>query len=133
MFRLRACLKIRRGTITKPALHGVLLSGCLLVAGCASTVIPSSSDNASDVSRNPVEVTPIDALRGQVAGVNEEVRFVVLRFPVGQMPAIGQRLSVYRDGNLVGMVRVSGPHRDINTVADLIQGSASVGDEVRDR
>ncbi|HVR37011.1 MAG TPA: hypothetical protein VMS21_14290 [Methylomirabilota bacterium] len=110
-----------------------MLSGCLLVAGCASPAIPSSDDDASDIPRNPVEVTPIDALRGRVAGVNEEVRFVVLRFPVGQMPAVGRRLYVYRDGNLVGMVRVSGPHRDINTVADLMQGNASVGDEVRDR
>ena len=132
MFRLRVRFKLRRGPDSKPAL-GLLLSGCLLAAGCASRAIPSSDDNASDIPLNPVEVTPIDALRGRVAGVNEEVRFVVLRFPVGRMPAVGQRLYVYREGNLVGMVRVSGPHRDINTVADLMQGNASVGDEVRDR
>ena len=42
-------------------------------------------------------------------------------------------MFVYRDGLKVGEVKISGPTRDNNTVADLISGVANKGDEVRDR
>jgi hypothetical protein len=65
--------------------------------------------------------------------VNAGARFVVLTFPIGQMPALERRLNVYRRGLKVGEVKITGPQRDDNTVADVLAGEAQAGDEVRDK
>jgi hypothetical protein len=57
----------------------------------------------------------------------------VLGFPVGQMPKLEQGLFLYREGMKVGEVKITGPQRENNIVADLVTGEAQVGDEVRDR
>jgi len=49
------------------------------------------------------------------------------------MPAFDQILNVYRKGLKVAEVKVTGPKQDDLIVADLSQGSAAVGDDVRDR
>jgi hypothetical protein len=66
---------------------------------------------------------------GKIAKVN--ATFVILTFPVGGIPPINQKLNVYRKGIKVGEVKVTGPQRDINTVADIISGELQVNDEVR--
>ena len=48
------------------------------------------------------------------------------------MPALKSSLIVYRQGIRVGEVRVSGPERDNNTVADITSGDCEIGDEVRE-
>ena len=53
-------------------------------------------------------------------------------FPLRRMPALEQRLSVYRDGKKVGEVKVSGPVRDMTIAGDVMGGEAQVGDEVRE-
>ena len=68
---------------------------------------------------------------GKVALVNPTARFVVLNFPFGTMATAEQRLSLYRRGLKVGEVKVTGPVRENNIVADLVAGEAEVGDEVR--
>ena len=78
-------------------------------------------------------VTPEQALVGKVEFVNVTARFVVLNFPVGRLPALEQRLNLYRGGLKVGEVKVTGPHYDDNIVADLVAGDSEVGDQVRDR
>ncbi|MEK7780476.1 MAG: hypothetical protein AAB370_03115 [Verrucomicrobiota bacterium] len=78
-------------------------------------------------------VTPENLLVGKVATFNTAGRFVVLDFPIGKMPALDQVMFVYRQGLKVGEVRITGPERDHNTVADLISGEARKGDEVRDK
>jgi hypothetical protein len=57
----------------------------------------------------------------------------VLSFPVGQMPKPDQSLFLYRAGMKVGEVKITGPQRENNIVADLVTGEAQVGDEVRDQ
>ena len=57
----------------------------------------------------------------------------MLSFPVGQMPKPDQSLFLYRDGMKVGEVKITGPQRENNIVADLVTGEAQVGDEVRDQ
>lgn len=47
------------------------------------------------------------------------------------MPETGQTFSIYHAGVKVGEVRITGPQRDTDTVADLTQGSAEEGDDVR--
>ena len=57
----------------------------------------------------------------------------MLDFPIGHLPANEQIMFVFRQGLKVGELRVTGPHREHNTVADLVAGEARKGDEVRDR
>ncbi|HWD94357.1 MAG TPA: hypothetical protein VG938_18645 [Verrucomicrobiae bacterium] len=78
-------------------------------------------------------VTPDEGLRGRVASVNANLRFVVLTFPVGQLPSVDSRMNVFRNGAIVGEVKITGPQRDDNSVADIMLGDAQKGDEVRQK
>jgi hypothetical protein len=78
-------------------------------------------------------VTPDFRVVGQVTTVNVPGQFVVLSFPIGQLPRRDQVLLVYRRGLKVGEVRVTGPFEDYSTVADIVSGEVQAGDEVRDR
>jgi sulfur relay (sulfurtransferase) complex TusBCD TusD component (DsrE family) len=49
------------------------------------------------------------------------------------MPKMDQSLFLYRDGMKVGEVKITGPQRENNIVADLVTGEAEVGSEVRDQ
>ena len=121
------------------------LSGAVLalaLGGCASHRSPQTpSDKTADHSATSTNaptganliVTPEEGLNGTVAWVNTELRFVVVTFPVGQLPAQGQRLNVYRSGLKMGEVRVNGPRQDDSVVADVITGEAGQGDAVRDK
>ena len=113
--------------------------GVLLVSGCAAH--RGSGGSFSEVSgvRNSsvalpgaqVIVTADNSLTGKVARVNGEGRFVVMTFPVGHLPALQQRLAVYRLGLKVGDIRVTGPQLDDSVVGDILAGDAQPGDEVR--
>ena len=110
----------------------------LLVSGCWSrhkqSHNPASSDpgRAARTSDSKLIVTPETALIGKVVSANANARFVVLNFPIGRLPSLDQRLNVYRNGLKVGEVKVTGPQRDDNTVADIVAGESKVGDEVRE-
>ena len=91
-------------------------------------------------AKNPVQpapsqsnVTPDSSLTAKVVTYNAVGRFVVLSFPVGQMARTEQSMAVYRNGVKVGELRITGPQRDNNIVADVVKGDARAGDEVRDR
>ena len=43
----------------------------------------------------------------------------------------GQQLGIYRLGEKIGQVRVSGPAWETYTVADIVEGEIWVGDEAR--
>ncbi|MBU6399956.1 MAG: hypothetical protein KGS61_06540 [Verrucomicrobia bacterium] len=77
-------------------------------------------------------ITLINPLIGRVASVNPSLRFVVLDFSLNRLPALGQPLNVYRQGQKVGELRVSGPVLDNHVVADVVAGAAQPGDQVRD-
>ncbi len=68
---------------------------------------------------------------GKIAKVNPSARFVVITFPLGGVPPIDRRLSVYRKGAKVAEVKITGPQRDVNTIGDIISGEVQVNDEVR--
>lgn len=104
-------------------------------AGEASaTAIETAAISSQPSSEKPkLLVTPESRLLGSVVTFNQAGRFVVLDFPPGRMPSQEQTLFVYRQGLKVGEVRVTGPERDHNTVADLTSGEAAKGDEVRDQ
>jgi len=112
-------------------------------SGCASKQVASqpvatppragapAAATSGSATNQTLIVTPENALVGKVALVNNTARFVVLNFPLGKMAAVEQRLNLYRRGLKVGEVKVTGPAREDNIVADLVAGEAEVGDEVR--
>ncbi len=122
-----------------------LLLGALLSSGCGHKKA-AAPFQPGKTAPNPVEfapppatqeqkliVTPDNALVGKVVRVNPGGRYVVLNFPIGRLPALQQRLNLYRRGLKVGEVTISGPQRDDNIIADVTSGDAAVGDEARDR
>ena len=98
----------------------------------SSTGVPAQ-ESRGPAFADPLIVTPDVTLTGRVVVYNSAGRFVVLDFPVGQLPANDQVMFVFRQGLKVGEVKVTGPRRDHNTVADLVSGEARMGDAVRDR
>ena len=74
---------------------------------------------------------PISEPLGKVASVNPGLRFVVIDFAFNPAPQVDQRMSVYRQGQKVGEVRISSQARNSIIAADLTAGEARVGDEVR--
>jgi hypothetical protein len=111
-------------------LLAALICVVAVVCGCASK---PKQEVFSQIENGRLIVTPENSLTGRVFTYNAAGRFVVLDFPVGKLPAFGQTLFVYRQGLKVGEVKVTGPERDTNTVADLVSGEAQKGDEVRDQ
>jgi hypothetical protein len=81
----------------------------------------------------PIIITPDNSLAGKVLAYNSSGHFVVLEFPAGPMPTTDQSLFLYRAGLKVAEVKITGPQRDNDTVADLVNGDAQTGDEVRDQ
>jgi hypothetical protein len=117
--------------------------GVLLVTGCrhkhasepeaAFTPVPTTQSGTNrPSSTSSLIVTPEAGLQGKVMRTNPAGKFVVLNFPIGHLPSLEQRLSVYRLGLKVGEVRVTGPQLDDNIVGDVVAGEAAVGDVVRD-
>ena len=88
----------------------------------------SSSDAISSETVNRLD----ERVLGKVIVANPQLRFVVMDFPLRRTPALEQRLNVYRDGQKVGEVKVSGPARDTTIAGDVMVGEARVGDEVRE-
>ncbi len=114
------------------------LAGCAHKKGASATFedlpVASLAGSTNAPARDPkLIITLGDGLAGKVASANANLRFVVLTFPIGQMPKVNQRLEVYRRGLKVAELNVTGPQRDDSIVADVVTGDAMTGDEVRDR
>ena len=108
------------------------LSGCASKKLAEPVFLPPPRAGTSGTNETRI-VTPENALVGKVAVVNLAARFVVLNFPLGRMAAVDQRFDVYRQGLKVGELKVTGPQREDNIVADLVAGEAQAGDEARSR
>jgi hypothetical protein len=115
------------------------LTSALVVFGCARNKKARAISNSEVVFSGTnalggkVIVTPADGLNGKISSANLNLRFVVVTFPIGQMPAPNQHLYVYRDGLKIGELNVTGPQRADSTVADIVTGEAQLGDQVRDK
>jgi hypothetical protein len=97
----------------------------------AKDIPPTPQPPAKDAQADLPVITTTDDNIGRVAMVNVSARFAVVTFPFGRVPQPGQQLTLYRKGVKVGQLRVTGPQREFNTVADVIAGSAEADDEVR--
>jgi hypothetical protein len=107
----------------------------LLAAGCLYHQPAPTAKPAPPAAFAPQPiVTPDKSLTASVVSYNASGRFVVLGFPVGQMPKPNQSFFLYRNGMKVGEVKIdSSQQRDNLIVADLVTGEAQVGDDVRDQ
>jgi hypothetical protein len=76
-------------------------------------------------------IKPATSAVGRVASVNLPGKFVVLSFPIGQLPTNDARLAIFHAGAKVGEVRVTGPAQENLTVGDITAGTAEDGDEAR--
>ena len=110
-----------------------MLLFAIALSGCSWMKVSKKPAKAKPSAKAPATPTaaPGNALVGKVALVNGTARFVVLNFPLGKMAQVDQRLNLYRNGAKVGEVKVSGPQREANIVADLVAGEAEIGDEAR--
>jgi len=115
-------------------LAALVVSGCITHHTAPPPKSPAPSAPTTSISTNPEPiVTPDSSLSAKVARYNSVGRFVVLSFPVGQMPQMGQTFFIYRAGMKVGEAKITGPQRDNDVVADLTTGDAEAGDDVRDQ
>jgi len=113
------------------------MAGALMLAGCARSQ-PEFPGQAAAAATGATEkpstviVTSAPANAGRITSVNPAARFVVITYPVGvPLPATDRKLDVYRGGLKVGEIKITGPSRDLNTVADITAGECQPGDEVR--
>lgn len=112
-------------------LSGLLLIACsLFLASCAGKK-SNSNPFANAPGRTNLIVTPAATLPGKVVSVNPNARYAVIRFPIGQLPRLEQRMNVFRGGLKVGELKISGPQRDTYSVGDIVAGECQVADEVR--
>jgi len=103
----------------------------LLLAGCVQPKAPPNAPAPSPVKQKHPDtyVTPALGAVGRVEMVNLEGRFVVLSFPAGHVPPAGQSWRINHRGLKIGRVKITGPQRLIDTVADIVEGEANVGDD----
>ncbi len=116
-----------------------VLGGALLSSGCAAhrgssagfSDVPNPNRPSVSLPSKAMTVTADNLLVGKVTKVNTEGRFVVMTFPIGHLPALQQRLGVYRNGLKIGEIRVTGPQLDDSVVGDILAGDAQTEDDVR--
>jgi hypothetical protein len=107
----------------------LLLTAVILISGCASKKAAPAKISAAP----QMIVTPDSSLAGKVVSYNSAGRFMVLNFPNGRMPRMDQILFLYRTGLKTAEVKINGWQQDNLVVADVINGEARIGDEVRDQ
>lgn len=104
----------------------------LLAGLCACASAPRVAPEPPPASAAPATaLLPVAPAGGKVTRVNAEMQFCVVDFTGRAWPGIGARLGVYRDGAKVGEVILTEPSRGRLVTADIVQGEARVGDEVR--
>ncbi len=121
-------------------LGGLLGTGCQTnrpkaSSGAEGVPLLSEAGEGNSVQAAPTNgepvIIPITSPTGVVATVNDPLRFVVLDYALSNLPKLDQRLFIYRRGQKVAEVKVTGPFRGQTVAADIIEGIAAAGDEVR--
>ncbi|MBM3835766.1 MAG: hypothetical protein FJ403_21355 [Verrucomicrobia bacterium] len=112
---------------------GMFCAGCKhSQSGAPSRGASKAKSRASaNAAKQNAQAAPVDESTGKVVAVNSNLRFVVIDYSLGKLPALERRLGVYRQGQKVGEVKISGPEQSNNIVADITTGDARLGDEVR--
>ncbi|HIG31589.1 MAG TPA: hypothetical protein EYQ50_28770 [Verrucomicrobiales bacterium] len=102
-----------------------------LVGGASEGGLSEIPDSVIEKGKRlPFIVEPSFRIKGEVASIYPELRFVVLDFNLQAMPVVGESLVVYRNGHKVAEVKASGFFRDSKIAADILTGEPRKGDEV---
>lgn len=80
-----------------------------------------------------ISVKAARVMNGRVVNAPPGTGVAVVNFPIGQLPEMNRTLSVYRNGVKVGKLLMTGPQRDDNVAAEIVEGDVRPGDEARDR
>jgi hypothetical protein len=89
------------------------------------------SQSQSTPTNAPPPKFRILPMTGRIASVNEKLRYVVIDFSSSRRPVLEERLEVYRVGEKVAELKVSGPYRNMTVAADIVAGEVKYGDEVK--
>lgn len=89
----------------------------------------AGSTNAAAATQAPV-LLPAS---GRIHSVSPVAPFVVVDYILGGMPPLQSTLDVFRGGQKVGQIRLSGPEQNGFVAADILSGILQVDDEVRVR
>lgn len=117
----------------------VLSAFVLALAGCATTKTaqepaagkPARKVTATSMPDAPPPKARVLQMSGRIAGANEKLRFVIVDFTNSRRPELHEKLSVYRVGQKVAEIKISGPYRNTTVAADVVAGEVRYGDEVR--
>jgi hypothetical protein len=112
-----------------PALRRIAIVGfsaAVFFTGCLGRARP----RPETVAAGP---TPpqLGSAGARIASLNPEYGFVVIDFKSRTLPAVGTRVTIYRNGKRVGVVRITEPVRAQLATADIVEGDMHVGDEAR--
>lgn len=114
----------------------LLLLGALALAGCrgpsAATGAASKTAPIPEDKKPALIVNPATGIHGRIIRVNPSTRYVIIRYPFGNIPAVDRKFNVYRNGLKVAEIKINDFRRDTNIVADIVVGECQVGDEVRE-
>lgn len=77
----------------------------------------------------PVAPRPDNRVRARIQSVNDRGQFVVLDFGVGALPPIRTKMNIYRQNEIVGVLRLTGPVVENIAAGDIVSGDARAGDE----
>ena len=101
-------------------------AAAVLFTGCLESTTPGHGN----LKAGPAP-TPLGPAAARIVSLNPEHKFVVIDFASRVMPAVGTRVTIYRDGKRVGAVRITEPVRAQLATADIVEGEVYVGDEAR--
>jgi hypothetical protein len=116
------------------------LTGCRLFHRTPKPATTYGTTSAPPTAQAPAPVAPpanqsqlllSTTTVGKVESVNVAGKFVVLKFPIGQVPPAETRLVVYHGDAKIAEVKITGPTQDDLTVADILLGTVQLNDEVR--
>jgi hypothetical protein len=113
---------------------GVLISASGCFRQKKATERPPSAFTVRSPSGNTnVAMTPLLSPVGRIFSVNTQAQFVVVTFPVGDLPQNNARFSIFRGGTKVGDIKITIPPAPVGNgvSADIVAGTAQDGDEVR--
>jgi len=83
------------------------------------------------ISATPPPRARILPLTARIADVNEKLRYVIVDFTNSRQPVPDEKLGVYRVGEKVAEIKISGPYRNTTVAADIVAGEVKYGDEVK--
>ncbi len=87
-----------------------------------------SANLSSGVTR--VVAEPTGNAKGVVVTANSKAKFVVVKFQYRAVPAVGKVLSVMRNGEKVGQIKMTKPIKAPHGTADILEGDVQRGDTV---